>query len=247
MRSPQPIEIECSPAEAETLCRDGAVLVDIREAAERSAGWPAPARHLGGTALREFLEARTQQASQVLLVCAMGQRSLRAANALREAGFDQVRSVQGGFAAWRAAGLPCARAEDALDERGTERYARHLQLPQVGLDGQRRLLAARVLVIGAGGLGSPALYYLAAAGVGTLGFVDDDRVDRSNLQRQILHADARVGTPKVESAAETLGGLNPDIRLVPHALRLDEHNVDALIADYDLIVDGSDNLRTRSR
>lgn len=244
-RSSTDIAIECSVTEAASLVRRGAVLVDVRDANERHAGWPAGAQHVPGHELDQALSGLVRGAEQVLLVCAMGQRSLRMAAVMRDAGYATVRSVQGGYAAWRAAGLPCAREDGALDARASERYARHLQLPQVGLQGQKKLLDARVLVIGAGGLGSSALFYLAAAGIGTLGVVDDDRVDRSNLQRQILHTDDRVGMAKIESAAQTLRALNPDVRVVTHAMRLDESNVDELVGAYDLVVDGSDNLRTR--
>lgn len=235
---------QCAPAEALAMFRDGAFLVDVREQAERESGAPEGSLHLPLSTLERDAAATLPELGRcVLLICSAGGRSLLAAQALQRLGYADARSVAGGFQAWQREGLPLAPTP--LDADGMARYARHLQLPQVGIEGQQRLDRARVLVIGAGGLGSPALFYLAAAGVGTLGIVDDDVVDRSNLQRQILHADARVGMAKIDSAAITIAGLNPCVVLELHRTRLDAENVERLIAAYDIIVDGSDNLVTR--
>lgn len=220
------------------------VLVDVREESERAAGAPDPSRSLP----RSLLELRLAESGlapeqPLALICAAGSRSLLAADTLRRAGFADLRSVAGGFDAWKAAGLPVSRG--ALDADAADRYSRHLRLPEIGLDGQARLGAATVLVVGAGGLGSPSLLYLAAAGVGTLRVVDDDRVERSNLQRQVLHSDARIGIAKVESARATLEALNPRVRVEALQQRLSADNVDGLIGDVDLVIDGSDNLVTR--
>lgn len=236
--------LQCSPAEALAMTREGACLIDVREQAERVAGAPADSLHLPLSTLeRDASEALPARERRLLLICSAGGRSMLAAQTLQRLGYADARSVTGGFQAWKREGLPLASAP--LDEDAMARYARHLQLPQVGVEGQQRLNRARVLVIGAGGLGSPALFYLAAAGVGTLGIVDDDVVDRSNLQRQILHADARVGMAKVDSAATTIAALNPRVVLELHRTRLDADNVERLVAGFDIIVDGSDNLVTR--
>ena len=220
------------------------ILVDVREESERAAGAPEPSVSLPRSLLELRLADSGLDASQPLaLICAAGSRSLLAAGTLRELGFRDLRSVAGGFDAWKAAGLPVARG--ALDADSADRYSRHLRLPEIGLDGQAKLAAARVLVVGAGGLGSPCLLYLAAAGVGCLRVVDDDRVERSNLQRQVLHSDARIGIAKAESARTALEALNPRIRVEALQQRLSADNVDRLVADVDLVIDGSDNLTTR--
>jgi molybdopterin/thiamine biosynthesis adenylyltransferase len=177
-------------------------------------------------------------------MCAGGVRSLFAAEALKKMGYSNVRSVSGGFNRWKNAGLPF-EIPRTLDSEGRKRYSRHLLLPEVGEAGQVKLLESKVLLIGAGGLGSPAAYYLAAAGVGTLGIVDHDVVDRSNLQRQILHTDNRVGTAKVASAREAIESLNPDVKVVGYETRLDSSNVEEILSAYDVVVDGTDNLPTR--
>lgn len=232
---------EVTPADAHALRQQGAVLVDVREADETAQGVAEGATALG----RGFLELRIEDvapdpAQPVLVMCGSGVRSLFAAAGLRELGYRDVRSVAGGFNAWKDAGLPFHMPE-VLDPGARLRYARQLSLPEVGEAGQRKLLDARVLLLGAGGLGAPAGLYLAAAGVGTLGIVDHDVVDRSNLNRQVIHTDAVVGQPKVESARRALLALNPDIRVQTHAVRLAPDNVDALFAQYDLVIDGSDN------
>jgi len=236
---------EVTPGQALALQRDGAVLVDVREAAEIAQGSPEGAHRID----RGFLEFRIEEAvpdpdRTVLVACASGGRSLFAADALRRMGYSDVRSVAGGCNRWKDEGLPFERPK-ALDAGARERYARHLAMPEVGEAGQLKLLKSKALLIGAGGLGSPAALYLAAAGVGTLGIVDHDMVERSNLQRQILHTDDRVGVPKVASARAALNALNPAVAVIEHALRLDSGNVDEVLAGCDVVVDGSDNFATR--
>ena len=234
---------ELEPAEALQRQRLGALLVDVREAHERALGMAEGAR---GIALGELVEAPASLLdanADILLICQSGTRSMRAAQALLEAGFARVASVRGGTERWRAEGLPMR--EPQLDDDFSERYSRHLRLQDVGLEGQRKLEAARVLVVGAGGLGSPAAYYLAAAGVGTLRIADDDVVDRSNLQRQILHADARIGMPKVESAALALSALNPRTTIEALRERIVSTNVERILDGVDVVVDGADNFPAR--
>ena len=234
---------ELDPAEALQRQRHGALLVDVREAHERALGTAEGAR---GIALGELVEAPASLLdanADILLICQSGKRSMRAAQALLEAGFARVASVRGGTERWRAEGLPMR--EPQLDDDFSERYSRHLRLQDVGLEGQRKLEAARVLVVGAGGLGSPAAYYLAAAGVGTLRIADDDVVDRSNLQRQILHADARIGMPKVESAALALSALNPRTAIEALRERIVSANVERILDGVDVVVDGADNFPAR--
>jgi len=183
------------------------------------------------------------RAIEVGLICESGVRSAKAAAQLLELGYRNVFSVEGGTRRWRADGLPLVVPEGDVD--CFDRYSRHLLLPEVGVDGQRRLEAARVLIVGAGGLGSPSAYYLAAAGVGMLRMADDDVVDRSNLQRQILHAEARIGMPKVASAAQTLAALNPRVEVEALVQRVTSENVDGLVADVDVVLDGGDNFPVR--
>ncbi|MDX1396887.1 MAG: molybdopterin-synthase adenylyltransferase MoeB, partial [Gemmatimonadota bacterium] len=236
---------EVTPEEALALQRAGALLVDVREADEVAAGTPLGARWL----VRGYLELRIEEHAEdfdtpLVLMCAGGVRSLLAADDLRRLGYTDVRSMEGGFARWKSDGLP-VEVPETLGASERERYGRHVLIPEVGEAGQLALRRSRVLMIGAGGLGSPAAFYLAAAGVGTLGIIDDDVVDRSNLQRQILHTDDRVGTPKVDSARERLLALNPDIEVNTFAERLTSENAERLMAGYDVIVDGSDNFATR--
>ena len=233
------------PARAAELAAADALLVDIRELDEIAQGTPVGARALG----RGFLEMRLERAVRdkhqtVLLLCASGARSLLAADQLEDLGYTDVRSVAGGFDAWKDAGLAFATPA-MLDTADRARYARQLTLPEIGEAGQTRLRDARVLVIGAGGLGSPAALYLAAAGVGYLAIVDHDVVDRSNLHRQILHRDISVGQPKVRSAVNTLTALNPAIEIVPIEARVTPDNAAELVAGYDVVVDGSDNFSAR--
>jgi len=236
---------EVDPPEALSRLEDGAVLVDVREPDEIAQGSPRDAVRI----VRGYLELEIESAvpdldQPVLTLCAGGVRSLFAAEALRRLGYSDVSSVRGGFGAWKRDGLPFETPR-TLGPEQRERYGRHLLIPEVGEAGQLRLLDGRVLLVGAGGLGSPAALYLAAAGVGTLGIVDDDVVDRSNLQRQVLHRDADIGRPKVESARETLLALNPDIDVVPIAERITAQNVESVLSGYDVVVDGTDNFTAR--
>ena len=223
----------------------GPILVDVREKDEWTEGFIPGARWIP----RGFLELRIEdqvpeRSAEIVLYCAGGTRSALAARALAELGYTNVKSLAGGFSAWKRAGLNFDRPFVMTQEQSL-RYARHTMLPEVGEAGQVKLLKSKVLLLGAGGLGSPAGLYLAAAGVGTLGFVDDDVVDASNLQRQILHATDRVGMPKVDSAAAAIAKLNPDVKVIAHQTRLSSENVLDIIKDYDLIVDGADNFPTR--
>jgi molybdopterin/thiamine biosynthesis adenylyltransferase/rhodanese-related sulfurtransferase len=239
------VEVEACAA----LVRDGALLIDVRETDEREAGSPQGAVGVS----RGLLELRIAELAPspertLLLVCGSGTRSLFAAEALRALGYSDARSVRGGVQRWREAGLPMnAAGSGGLGPSERARYARHLALPEVGEAGQLRLKAARVLLVGAGGLGSPAALYLAAAGVGTLDVVDFDVVDRSNLQRQVLHTEGRVGRLKVESAREALLALNPNVTVNAHAARVTDESVDALVAPVDVVLDGTDNFGTRYR
>jgi molybdopterin/thiamine biosynthesis adenylyltransferase len=180
----------------------------------------------------------------IVAYCAGGTRSALAAATLQELGYTNVETANPGFVRWKDLGYP-VEAPPELTDAQRERYSRHILLPEVGEAGQVKLLKSKMLLLGAGGLGSPAIMYLAAAGVGTLGIVDADVVDASNLQRQIVHATSRVGTPKVDSAAKTVAELNPDVKVVPYKERLTSANVERLFADYDVIVDGTDNFPTR--
>ena len=229
-----------APQDAVLRQRAGAVLVDVREPHERAAGMAEGAQSCGIDALVATFPDR---ALEIGVICESGVRSARAAALLVDAGFDRVFSVDGGTRRWRADGLPIVVPEGDADFY--ERYLRHLRLPGVGVDGQRRLEEARVLVVGAGGLGSPVAYYLAAAGVGRLRIADDDVVDRSNLQRQILHTDARIGVPKVDSAALALHALNPRVHVEPQPVRVTAENVDSLVGDVDVVIDGADNFAVR--
>lgn len=242
--------LECEPAEASARVRAGARFFDVREAEEHAIASPDGAQSLPLSELEAEAVVPFERDIPLVLICARGQRSLRAARLLRERGFDDVISVRGGLEAWRHAGLALtmgreSAAERLLDDDALARYDRHLRLAAVGPMGQRRLLGARVVVVGAGGLGSPAAFYLAAAGVGALVLVDDDHVDRSNLQRQILHTDAAVGLPKVASARERLLALNPGIRVDAVEARLGPGNVEAMLRGADVVIDGSDNFSAR--
>jgi len=228
-------------AELHALLHSGEppTLIDVRETHEWAAGVIAGAHLISlGNLDARISEVAKDKATPIVLYCQSGVRSVQAKAALQALGYTNVTSAEG-FAQWKE------QFDIALPVVGDTRYSRHMLLPEVGEEGQARLAKSRVLLIGAGGLGSPAALYLAAAGVGTLGLVDHDRVDLSNLQRQVLHATARVGQPKVESAAITLAALNPDIHIDKHFMTLDASNVDALFATHDIIIDGSDNFPTR--
>ena len=221
------------------------VIIDCREADEYAEGALTDAVWIP----RGFLESKiekevTDRAAPIVVYCRSGVRSLFATRTLHELGYTNVRSLAGGFTGWKKAGLPW-RMPHTLRPDQQNRYSRHILLPEVGLAGQQKLLAAKVVCIGAGGLGSPSSMYLAAAGVGTLGMIDDDVVDASNLQRQILHGTDRLQTPKVDSAERTLKNLNPDVHVAKHRTRLTSKNAEELLAAYDVIVDGADNFATR--
>ena len=241
------IPLEITPEAALARQQAGVRLVDLRGLDERIHGQAAGVEAIELARVLDDPDAVFPDRDQpLLLLCARGQRSLRAVQALREAGHAQAQSVAGGTAAWQAAGLPMERPEVAPAEADfLERYNRHFRLPQVGIAGQRRLQAACVLVVGAGGLGSPVAFYLAAAGVGRIRLVDDDVVDRSNLQRQVLHTEASVGLPKVESARARLLALNPQLQLETRQARASAANIDALMDGVDVVVDGSDNFPLR--
>ena len=235
---------ELSPSEAHARQRAGAVLVDVRAAHERAFGMAGAALGVSGEELEVNPAGNLPDpAVEILLICQGGRRSLQAAQALAALGYRNVSSVAGGTDAWQADGLPMQRAD--MDDDFGDRYSRHLRLPEVGLHGQRKLETARVLLVGAGGLGSPAAYYLTAAGVGHLRIADDDVVDRSNLQRQILHTDAGVGMSKVASAERALNALNPRTLIEAVSERVTSANVERLLDGVEVVIDGADNFPTR--
>ena len=222
-----------------------AAVIDVREADEHAAGAIPGAIWIP----RGFLEQRIERhvadrAAPVVVYCASGNRSLFAQRTLAELGYTNVRSLAGGFTGWKRAGLPWEMPQTLRADQET-RYSRHTLLPEVGTAGQLKLLKAKIVCIGAGGLGSPSSMYLAAAGIGTLGMIDDDVVDASNLQRQILHGTDRIGTHKVESAEKTLKNLNPDVQIVQHRTRITSQNALDVLGRYDVIIDGADNFATR--
>jgi molybdopterin/thiamine biosynthesis adenylyltransferase/rhodanese-related sulfurtransferase len=221
------------------------VLVDIRERDEYEQGFIPSADWIP----RGFLELKIEdlvpdREREIIVYCAGGVRSALGARSLTELGYSRVSSMAGGFRSWKNAGYPFERPRVLTPEQ-IKRYSRHIMLPEVGEVGQGKLLDAKVLLLGAGGLGSPSGLYLAAAGVGTIGIIDDDVVDESNLQRQVLHNVERLGMAKVESARKTLQALNPDVRVIPIQDRLDSSNVLEILSQYDVIVDGADNFQTR--
>ncbi|MBW3537037.1 MAG: molybdopterin-synthase adenylyltransferase MoeB [Actinobacteria bacterium] len=238
---------EVTPEGAAELIASGANLLDVREGEEVAQGVIPNAVHVPRGHLEFQVEGRLPVKDQPLVVyCAGGVRSAFAAATLEALGYADVVSMEGGFGRWKDEGRPWTTPR-RLGPEQLERYARHLLLPEVGSDGQAKLLDSRVLLLGAGGLGSPAALYLAAAGVGTIGIIDMDVVDRSNLQRQILHADDRVGDRKVDSAKKTLTALNPDVDVVAYDLRLGADNVMGILdeGNWQVIVDGTDNFATR--
>ncbi len=236
---------EVSPKEAMSLQDRGAVLLDVRDTNEIAQGSPTGAIRLGRSYLELDVEDVVPDMERTVVVCcAVGLRSLFVCEELKKLGYAEVRNLAGGFDAWKNEGLPF-EIPRLLDANARERYSRHLLMPEVGEAGQIKLMDSKVLLVGAGGLGSPAALYLAAAGIGTLGIVDHDVVDRSNLQRQIVHTDDRVGTPKVTSARTTLEALNPLVKIIEHEVHLESSNVEEIFAAYDVIVDGSDNFPTR--
>jgi molybdopterin/thiamine biosynthesis adenylyltransferase/rhodanese-related sulfurtransferase len=237
---------EVDPSDVKPLVGNGVPIIDVREAEEYAVA------HLPGakSVPRGYLESRIDAAvpdrkQRVILYCASGQRSALAAHTLKtELGFEDVASMTGGITLWKDRGYEVETPRTLTAEQ-RDRYSRHVLVPEVGLEGQLKLLDAKVLCLGAGGLGSPVSLYLAAAGVGTLGIVDDDVVDLSNLQRQVIHKTAGVGTPKVDSAEEAVKALNPDVNVVKYQTRLDASNIMEIIEGYDVIVDGVDNFPTR--
>jgi len=236
--------LEIEPLDALARQRAGALLLDVREDDERAAGAAAGAVGLARGLIEERIgDIEPNPQREILAICASGRRSLLAAQTLRELGYAHSASVRGGFARWKGEGLPVEQG--SLDADSAERYARHLVLPEIGVTGQRKLSQARVVLIGAGGLGAPASLYLAAAGVGTLTLIDDDHVERSNLQRQVVHADARVGMAKTESARIALNALNPGVRVEAINERIQADNVERLLRGHDVIIDGADNFPAR--
>jgi len=235
---------ELTPVQALARLRAGAVLVDVRAGHERALGMADGALGIA----REDLESGPERylpdpGAEILLICQGGRRSQLSAQALHARGYRNLASVAGGTVAWETAALPMLRPD--IDADFSERYSRHLRLPEVGLQGQQRLASTRMLLVGAGGLGSPAAFYLAAAGIGTLRIADDDVVDRSNLQRQILHTEARIGVSKVQSAAAALSALNPRARIEPVAERITSDNVERVLEGVDVAIDGADNFPVR--
>jgi sulfur-carrier protein adenylyltransferase/sulfurtransferase len=225
---------------------NGVALIDVRETHEYEAGHLPGARHVPRGYLESRIEGAAPDRSQrVILYCASGQRSALAAHTLREQlGYEHVESMNGGITLWKDRGYE-VEVPRALTPEQRERYSRHLLVPEVGLEGQQKLLDAKVLLLGAGGLGSPTALYLAAAGVGTLGIVDNDVVDLSNLQRQVIHTTDRIGEPKVDSAEASIHAINPGVEVVKYQTRLDASNIMEIIEGYDVIVDGVDNFPTR--
>ncbi len=238
-------EVEPSEVAPGVAAGNGPLIIDVRETAEWDQGHLPGAVHIP----RGFLESRVSgvapdPAQAIIVSCASGQRSLLSARTLHEMGFTNVTSLVGGFARWKQNNYP-VEVPRALSAAQRSRYSRHILIPEVGEEGQMKLLDSKVLLIGAGGLGSPAAYYLAAAGVGTLGLVDDDEVDESNLQRQIIHTTDRVGMNKGESAKVAIAALNPEVQVNVHPFRVNRDNVLDLLQQYDVVVDGADNFPTR--
>ena len=239
-------EVDVTQAHELLAADERPLVVDVREMDEWTEGRIPGAIHVP----RGNLESRIEQAApdhsqQILVYCAVGARSAFAAKSLEELGYENVASIAGGYVDWKRSGLP-TELPRSLDGAKRQRYSRHVLIPEVGEEGQLRLLDSRVLLLGAGGLGSPAALYLAAAGVGRIGIVDDDRVDASNLQRQVMHSTGRLGEWKGESAKRTLEELNPDVEVVPYLERMTSDNVERILADgWDVIVDGADNFPTR--
>jgi sulfur-carrier protein adenylyltransferase/sulfurtransferase len=238
---------EVDPADVKAHLGNGVVLLDVRESDEWDAGHLPGAKHVA----RGFLESRVEGAigpdrsQRVVIYCASGQRSALAADTMKNLlGYENVASMNGGITLWKDRGYEVEKPV-VLTPQQRDRYSRHLLVPEIGLEGQTKLLNAKVLLLGAGGLGSPTALYLAAAGVGTLGVVDDDEVDLSNLQRQVIHTTDRIGTPKVDSAEIAINGINPDVNVVKYKTRLDASNIMEIIEGYDVIVDGVDNFPTR--
>ena len=238
---------EISPKQAYEELHSGEtiVLIDTREPHEYAEANIAGSKLVPPAMVADEIEAAVpDKSAKVILHCRSGVRSMTAAEQMAEMGYTDLANVSGGILEWQAEGLP-VQSEVSLTPEQRNRYSRHLLLPEVGIHGQEKLLEARVLLIGAGGLGAPTALYLAVAGIGTIGLVDDDVVDASNLQRQVIHNTERIGEPKTASARQTIEALNPDVEVIEHNLRLDAGNIIETIADYDVIVDGADNFPTR--
>jgi sulfur-carrier protein adenylyltransferase/sulfurtransferase len=236
---------EIDPAEVHELAHEGVAIVDVRETEEFATGHVPGAKHVP----RGYLESRIDgvvpdRSTPVVLYCASGTRSALAADTLQKLGYEDVTSMTGGVTLWKDRGYEVEVPRTFTAEQ-RERYSRHFLLPEIGVEGQQKLLDAKVLLLGAGGLGSPAALYLAAAGVGTIGLVDDDTVDLSNLQRQVIHTTDRIGVAKVDSAEESMKAINPDVNVVKHKARLNASNIMEILEGYDLVVDGVDNFPTR--
>ena len=237
-------EIDTNEA-ASRIATGGVIVLDVREPDEYEQGALPDALHIPRGHLEAQIEGRiVEKSAPVLVYCAGGVRSAFATKTLHELGYTNVVSVVGGFGKWKDEGRPW-RTPAVLTAEQRNRYQRHILLPEVGVEGQSKLLSSKVLLLGAGGLGSPAAMYLAAAGIGTIGIVDMDEVDASNLQRQILHNIERIGDRKVESAKKTLQLLNPDVKVIAYDTRLEASNIMDIIAGYDVIVDGADNFPSR--
>src|SRR5690242_9054534 len=237
---------EVDPAVVREQVSNGATVIDVREPEEWAAGHIPGAVHVPKSYLESRIEgAVPDHSGHVILYCASGNRSAWATRTMvDDLGYENVESMTGGFTLWKDRGYE-VDVPRTLTAEQRERYSRHLLIPEIGTEGQQKLLDAKVLLLGAGGLGSPTALYLAAAGVGTLGIVDDDEVDLSNLQRQVIHSTQRVGIPKVDSAEESIHALNPDVNVVKYQTRIDASNIMEIIEGYDVIVDGVDNFPTR--
>jgi molybdopterin/thiamine biosynthesis adenylyltransferase/rhodanese-related sulfurtransferase len=237
---------EVDPGVVREQLSNGVVVIDVRETEEWAAGHIPGAKHVPKSYLESRIEGAVPDRSQhVVLYCASGNRSAWAARTLVEdLGYENVESMTGGFTLWKDRGYEVETPRTLTAEQ-RERYSRHLLLPEVGSEGQQKLLDAKVLLLGAGGLGSPAALYLAAAGVGTLGIVDNDAVDLSNLQRQVIHSSERIGVPKVDSAEATIVALNPDVKVKKYPVRIGPRNIMDILPGYDVVVDGLDNFPTR--
>src|SRR5438309_6121158 len=237
---------EVDPSVVRDQVANGAVVVDVREAEEWSTGHIPGAKHVPKSYLESRIEGAAPDRSQhVVLYCQSGNRSAWAARTLTEdLGYEHVESMTGGYTLWKDRGYE-VQVPRSLNAEQRERYSRHLLLPEVGAEGQQKLLDAKVLLLGAGGLGSPAALYLAAAGVGTLGIVDNDAVDLSNLQRQVIHNSERIGVSKVDSAEQTITELNPDVKVEKYPVRIGAENIMDILPGYDIVVDGLDNFPTR--
>ena len=236
---------EITTEQAADHIRGGAAILDVREPDEHAEGALVGAVHIPRGHLEAQVEGKfLDKDAPIVVYCAGGVRSAFAVQTMEQLGYTNAMSMDGGYGRWKDEGRDW-KAPASLTPEQSNRYKRHLLLPEVGVEGQQQLLDAKVLMLGAGGLGSPAALYLAAAGVGTIGIVDMDEVDASNLQRQILHNLDRVGERKVDSAKKTLVGINPDVNVVTYDTRLDASNIMDIIKDYDVIVDGADNFPSR--